>query len=65
MVQGAERYLLFTAMKNDIPVKKLSQVYNNITESDSNNIRLMDKKVCSENIKVSLFDNDFVYRRFD
>ena len=33
LVQGEERCLFFSAMKNDIPVQKLSEKYKNIQRS--------------------------------
>lgn len=52
LTQGAEKYLLFTAMKNDIPIKKLSSTYKNIKESDVNSIRLHGSQLQNETIKV-------------
>lgn len=53
LVQGAERYLLFTAIKNDIQVKKLSPAYTNIKESDANSIRLLGNKNNNQNLEVN------------
>lgn len=59
LTQGAERYLLFTAMKNDVPVKKLSESYTQIKESDINSIRLRGNNIQNETIQVSsVFRND-------
>lgn len=52
LTQGAEKYLLFTAMKNDIPIKKLSKAYKNIRDSDINIIRLHGNHLQNETIKV-------------
>lgn len=52
LTQGAEKYLLFTAMKNDVPIKKLSAAYKNIRESDVNSIRLHGNHLQNETIKV-------------
>lgn len=52
LTQGAERYLLFTAMKNDVPVKKLSESYKEIKESDINSIRLRGNNIQNETIQV-------------
>lgn len=51
---GAEKYLLFTAMKNEIPLMKLSDVYNHVKESDINNIRLHGSQLRNETNLVSL-----------
>lgn len=43
LTQGAEKYLLFTAMKNDIPIKKFSKEYEKIKDNESlaaNSIKL-------------------------
>lgn len=52
LTQGPEKYLLFTAMKNDIPIKKLSETYKNVRESDISNIRLHGSQLQNETIKV-------------
>lgn len=52
LTEGAEKYLLFTAMKNDVPVKKLSEAYKNVRESDINSIRLHGSHLQNETIKV-------------
>lgn len=54
LTQGAEKYLLFTAMKNDIPIKKLSEAYKSVKESDINSIRLHGSQLQNETIKVIL-----------
>lgn len=53
LTQGAEKYLLFTAMKNDVPIKKLSKTYKNVKESDINSIRLHGNQLQNETIKVA------------
>lgn len=53
LTQGAEKYLLFTAMKNDVPIKKLSTTYKNVKESDINSIRLHGNQLQNETIKVA------------
>lgn len=57
LTQGPEKYLLFTAMKNDMPIKKLSEAYKNVRESDINSIRLHGSQLQNETIKVRLFPN--------
>lgn len=52
LTQGAEKYLLFTAMKNDVPIKKLSEAYKNVKESDINSIRLHGSQLQNETIRV-------------
>lgn len=52
LTQGSEKYLLFTAMKNDVPIKKLSDAYKNVKESDINSIRLHGRQLQNETIKV-------------
>lgn len=52
LTQGSEKYLLFTAMKNDIPIKKLSDAYKNIRGSDIGSIRLHGSQLQNETIKV-------------
>lgn len=54
LTQGAEKYLLFTAMKNDVPIKKLSEAYKNVKESDINSIRLHGNSLQNETIKVKM-----------
>lgn len=55
LTQGAERYLLFTAMKNDVPIKKLADSYKNVKESDISSIRLHGSQL----------QNETVYQVFD
>lgn len=52
LTQGPEKYLLFTAMKNDVPIKKLSEAYKNVKESDINSIRLHGSQLQNETIRV-------------
>lgn len=52
LTQGAEKYLLFTAMKNDVPIKKVSKAYEKVKESDINSIRLHGSHLQNETIKV-------------
>lgn len=54
LTQGPEKYLLFTAMKNDVPIKKLSSAYKSVKESDINSIRLHGSQLQNETIKVDL-----------
>lgn len=49
---GAERYLLFTAMKNDVPIKKLSESYRSVKESDISSIRLHGSQLQNDTIQV-------------
>lgn len=51
LIQGAERYLLFTAMKNDVPIKKLSEQYTRIKESDAHSIRLHGSQLTNETMQ--------------
>lgn len=53
LTQGAEKYLLFTAMKNDVPIKKLSDAYKNVKESDIKSIRLHGSQLKNETIRVA------------
>lgn len=53
LTQGAEKYLLFTAMKNDIPIKKLSEAYKTVKESDINSIRLHGSQLQNDTIRVA------------
>lgn len=53
LIQGAERYLLFTAMKNDVPIKKLSKVYSRIKDSDAHNIRFHGSQLRNETIQLA------------
>lgn len=48
LLQGAERYLLFTAMKNDVPIKKLSKQYDSVKQSDAHMIRLQDNRTAND-----------------
>lgn len=57
LIQGAERYLLFTAMRNDVPIKKLSKVYSSIKDSDANSIRLHGSQLKNETITVAALPN--------
>lgn len=50
LTQGAERYLLFTAMKNDVQIKKLAESYKNVKESDINSIRLHGSRLQNETV---------------
>lgn len=52
LTQGPEKYLLFTAMKNDIPIKKLSKAYQNVRESDIHSIRLHGSQLQNDTIQV-------------
>lgn len=54
LIQGAERYLLFTAMKNDVPIKKLSEAYSRIKDSDVHSIRLHGSQLRNETIKPAV-----------
>lgn len=51
LIQGAERYLLFTAMKNDVPITKLSKAYGRIKDSDAHSIRLHGSQLRNETIQ--------------
>lgn len=51
LLQGPERYLLFTAMKNDVPIHKLSAAYNSVKESDAHNIRLHGSQLKNDTIQ--------------
>lgn len=42
LIQGGERYLFHTAIKNDIPFGKISERYKTVNESDRNAIQLKD-----------------------
>lgn len=53
LIQGAERYLLFTAMKNDVPIKKLSKAYSSIKDSDAHSIRLHGSQLKNETIQAA------------
>lgn len=55
LTQGAEKYLLFTAMKNDVPLKKLSEAYKNVRESDISSIRLHGSQLQNETINKVWF----------
>lgn len=55
LTQGAEKYLLFTAMKNDVPIKKLSDTYKNVKDSDIHSIRLRGNDLQNETIQVKNF----------
>lgn len=52
LTQGPERFLLFTAMKNDVPIKKLCKTYDNIRQSDIHSIRLHGSQLQNETIQV-------------
>lgn len=52
LLQGAEKYLLFTAMKNDVPIKRLSETYQNVKESDIHSIRFRGSDLLNETIQV-------------
>lgn len=52
LLQGAEKYLLFTAMKNDVPIKKMSETYKSVKESDIYSIRLRGNDLQNETIQV-------------
>lgn len=54
LIQGAERYLLFTAMKNDVPIKKLSKAYGRIKDSDAHSIRLHGSQLRNETIQPAV-----------
>lgn len=55
LTQGSEKYLLFTAMKNDVPIKKLSEEYKKIKDdtSISNSIRLRSTGNVAAPVQVS------------
>lgn len=56
LTQGAEKYLLFTAMKNDVSIKKFSTEYQKIKDADTalvNNIRLRNAGNVSVPVQVS------------
>lgn len=65
LTQGAEKYLLFTAMKNDVPIKKLSKVYKNVRESDVHSIRLRGSDIQNETIQVRTVLTSFHFSPYE
>lgn len=42
LTQGGERYLLFTAMKNDVTIGSVSEQYQMIREADGNSLKIQN-----------------------